>query len=685
MHLKIHRESRVISFSLRQLASVAQLCLASAWLLGSHSPALAQSDGQKVLIQPPKIEGQRVTVNWNSGGLLQTAPSPTGPWLGAESGARTSSSLTTALSGGARYFRVVENGIASTPIALLPDAPFQPSAISNATVQLLKQPGIDGNAVVNVRFASKQASRALPLLLDDRLLLLRDDGVAPDTRAGDQLFAGIVQVEVDELQALNRSIERIPANRRIGKAFDGRQVVGKFEVQPFQLTKFLDGAAIPFLGADCTWGSFSAFDWRKTLMITDLSVVEDPSRTWDPCPQYPAGTGTQMGAWTFGRLMTDMANSPATGIHPSDFVRNWLRSWEFDQTINSDGVSERNLAIKSRIINAWQAASGGPGAKLNLAIAPFRLLAIVNRVDLRGNPTYGGGTLTNPCDPPCVGGESRFVFCAVDPSNCSDPRLIVILEYCNPARTCKEIKNWGAQWAALDSIPFSPAYNAALEAITDQFAGPGLNPTQHPNHSLLNQLRSNDILNGPWELREWHLAGSDSDAGFLREVTVAQTPNIVHDNQPIVNSYISTHLGALLSDSHTIPLLFPQPGTGQAIPFLGGSAPIPNPAFFWNGNPSLNTLATSPGRHKFSLSTCNGCHGGETGAFFTHVDCRPKGFPAPLSQFLTGLANLPDPAGAPLNRDFADLDRRVQDLHCLVSTPCFFHIGFLPLKLSSPH
>ncbi|MBM3847410.1 MAG: hypothetical protein FJ405_14155 [Verrucomicrobia bacterium] len=67
------------------------------------------------------------------------------------------------------------------------------------------------------------------------------------------------------------------------------------------------------------------------------------------------------------------------------------------------------------------------------------------------------------------------------------------------------------------------------------------------------------------------------------------------------------------------------------------------------------------------------------------MDCRPKGQPAPLSRFLTGLAALPDPAGAPITRSFADLDRRVQDLHCLVTTPCFFHIGFLPLKLASPH
>ena len=640
---------------------------------------------QGTQLQTPKIEGKTVQLDWNSGGQLQTAPSPTGPWKNAESSSRTASSLTTPLAGGGRYFRVVENGIAGPVIPLLPDAPFSPYPIEESSVQLLRQSSEPGAGVIRVKFGTKIPTTTVPLLIDDQLLLLSDDGKFPDDKRGDRIFSGQLQIELNEIEQLNKEIEQLPPKNRVSLLFDGRQVLKTVDLVPFKLSSLLDGGIVPFNAAQCVWGSPFAYDWRKTLMVTNLSVVEDPARTWDPCPNYPNGTGTKMGAWTFGRLMTDIANQGASGVDPSNFARQWLRSWEFDQTINSDGVPDRNAAIKGRIINAWQAASGGPGKKLNLAIAPFRLLAIVNRVDLRGNPTYGGGTLENPCDPPCVGGESRFVFCAIDPSNCSDPRLIVIMEYCNPARTCLQIKNWGKQWASLNAIPFGPVYNAALEAITDQFAGPGLNPSQHPNHSLLNQLRSNDILIGPWELREWKLANSGSGVGHLHEVTVAQTPDIIHDNQPIVNNYISANLGALLSDSHTIPLLWSPAAGVQGIPFLGGSAPIPNPAFFWDGSPSLNTAATTAGRHKFSLSTCNGCHGGETGTFFTHVDCRAKGQPARLSRFLTGLAALPDPAGAPINRSFADLDRRVQDLHCLVTTPCFFHIGFLPIRLASPH
>src|SRR5262249_60005712 len=82
---------------------------------------------------------------------------------------------------------------------------------------------------------------------------------------------------------------------------------------------------IPFPG----WFAL-LIDPMRSLMITDVSVVEDPSRTYNPCNN----TGTPMGPWTFGKLMTEMANEPATGINPSDFVLHWLQQWTTDLPIN---------------------------------------------------------------------------------------------------------------------------------------------------------------------------------------------------------------------------------------------------------------------------------------------------------------------------------------------------------------
>lgn len=681
-----HRRSD--SLARRVCARVRIQCLL---VLAISLVATGRSNAQNgsILLQPPRINGTNVIINWNGGGSIQLAPEAGGPWTTVTSGIITTSSFTAPIVAPARFARVVINGVAGDPVAILPDAPFDVVALSNATVQLLPNPVADGNAVIRARLEPGQnISNNITLLVDDRVLTLRDDGVFPDTAARDQRFAGIVQVEVEELEALNAGINSLPAARRIAKVFNGRRVVGTNAVVPFGLSNFTAGAEITFINSPCSWGSFLKYDWKKTLLINDLSVVQDVNRTWDPCPNYPAGTGTKMGAWTFGRLMTDMANTPRTGISPSDFVRNWLRSWQFNQTVNSDTVNNRNAAIMASLINTWQTASGGPNAPLDLSIAPFRLLAIVNRVDLRGNVTYGGGSPRNPCDPPCVGGESRFVFCGVTPDNCNDPRFIIILEYCNPAKTCKAIRSWAAQWAALNTIPFSPAYNAALQAITDQFATANKNPSQQPNQSLLNQLRSNEFLNNPWELREWHLVNSGSEAGHLKMTTVAQTPDVIHNNNAIINRFISVNAGPLLTDppSHKVPLLFPRLAGEQGISFLGASAPVSGPGFFWNGNPSITApIADSNRRHNFSITTCNGCHGGETGTIFTHVDCRAQGFPAPLSGFLTGLTGFPDPAGAAITRDFADMDRRVQDLDCVVNTPCFFSIGFLPLIKAFSH
>jgi hypothetical protein len=72
---------------------------------------------------------------------------------------------------------------------------------------------------------------------------------------------------------------------------------------------------------------------EKSLLISELSVVEDPVRT-----VWTGSTNTASdGAWSFGRLMANMA-----GPHnPSDFVRNWLQNWETDRTINTFSVGAR--------------------------------------------------------------------------------------------------------------------------------------------------------------------------------------------------------------------------------------------------------------------------------------------------------------------------------------------------------
>ncbi len=445
--------------------------------------------------------------------------------------------------------------------------------------------------------------------------------------------------------------------------------------------------------------------WNKSLLITDLSVVEDPRRTWDPCDP---NRGTKMGAWTFGRLMTDVCNPSASGIDPREFTRRWLRSWQHNLSINFDTVTNRAAEIAANAIRDWEMASGGPGAPLDLSIAPFRLLAIVNRVDLRSNPGYGGGVGDDSCNPACIGGEGRFVFALAptrssgwtpewkpagggtggnDPWSgggtgsghgwptggvCDPAPFLVIFEYCVPKRTCEEIKEYALQWYRLNTLPFGPEFNNRLQAITDQFAAAGADPSRKPNLSALNQLRSNELLTEPWDMREWRLFNTDSDAGWLREVTVKQTPDFDLNFGRRITEYALANAAEILAGAHTVPLQF------KGEPFLGGDAPMPTAGFFWDGPQPTGTIPSEI-RHKFSLNTCNGCHAGETGTPFTHVFPRGAGTEAALSDFLTG-RNMPklDPADHATQRFFADLKRREDDLIRLIKEPCFFQLFHRP-------
>ncbi len=396
-------------------------------------------------------------------------------------------------------------------------------------------------------------------------------------------------------------------------------------------------------------------DPSRELMITDLSVVEDPARTFDPC----TGQGTPMGAWTFGKLMTDIRNGNQD--QASQMVEDWLDTWLTDQTINSFTVKNRGLRMQNLLLNSgrWKRNSSG---KLDLSQAPMRLLAIVNRIDL-------GLNNSNP-------GEARFVFGVLDPTcpvGHDHVLFTVILEYGVPLSGCTATHLWALQWHHLASIPLGdPAFNPALQQITGQFAKANANPA-NPNGSALNQLRTNEtaLASGqkmPWEMREFHLNPNNSE---LMETVVKQTPDGSFNNTSTVTAYINQFQDSIINDTDDVPLDFP-PGS----PFLGGSANQVPTTIFWNGNPPPNS---NTARRHFSTHTCNGCHGRETTTPFLQVHDRAAHSAASLSAFLIGSApgTLPSPGtetvadpvdGSP--NQFGDLLRREQYVGSLLGNSC---------------
>jgi hypothetical protein len=391
-------------------------------------------------------------------------------------------------------------------------------------------------------------------------------------------------------------------------------------------------------------GSTVAIDSERSLMITDLSVVEDPSRTFDGCSPSPLAVGAG-GAWTFGKLMRDMAPDMAPGGPggAQNMVANWLASWEVDQTINGNTAPFRGN-VRSRVIDPWQARSL-PG-QLDLNRAPFRLLAIVNRIDLRSKIPQSVIDSNHPDDIVLAShgldntaGEGRLVFGVLD-TNCQQMPFTVIFEYALPARTFGDVLRWGERWAELSALDFGPLYNAKLEALVDQYAGRDV-MFERPNGNALNQLRTNEIaLGAPWELRQFEL---NAQTGMLEPAAMTNTPD------------------AALNGSTELFLMTLNAASGQSVPAsrFAASSPI---NFIWDSP----DFPSSDARHTFAVNTCSGCHSSETGTSFVHVAPRDMGSKTALSSFLTG-GDVIDPVTRQEVRSFNDLGRRKTDLEQLLS------------------
>jgi hypothetical protein len=546
----------------------------------------------------------------------------------------------------------------------------------------------NGNALLEVRFEDgKTREDGIKLTIDDRSFLLVRDAQDP------LLFSGLIDFDFDlfiEEQAKRQEeIAQIEAGLD-PKPIEPAPTAKTATVSPLRLTTRLSN---PLFSSRANTGSlpltvitrdeivaarvnstririppgsiamhFSTVDPRRELMITDLSVVNDPTRTFDIC----GNVGNPNGAWTFKTLMTNMANQPLTGIDPSVFVENWVRNWTVNHTINTFPVPAR-ANIGPQVLNSWPRLTNG---RLNLDRSPFRLLAIVNRVDLRTNTVYGGGNA----------GEGRFVFGVVNRSvngGCSVTPFTVIFEYGVPRSGCTAVKNYAQQWVNLGNIALgSAAFNPALQAITDQFTSANAAPGRG-NGSALNQLRTNEIaLASPWELREFVLPRTGS--GQLGIVSTKQTPHHTRNNSAQLTNYINVNTPQILAGTHVVPTSW------AGSPFLTGSNfnfSVANSAV-WNAPGIVNPNA----RHLFSLNTCNACHGGETrdntagsgDLNFVHIDVRQAGAQSQISKFLRGNGTLavpstfnkPDPiAGLPV-RQFGDLLRRQQDLANLVNSSC---------------
>lgn len=524
-------------------------------------------------------------------------------------------------------------------------------------------------------------------------LVLRDDGKEFDKIAGDGIFTAKIFADVENFRKTAFAINKQVQKNGPQVLFSNREITslqncsfGTFD------EKMLDGNQATSI-ANLIGGSNNLIDSVRAncIFITELPVVEDPSRTWNPCSQ----TGNLDGPWTFKTMMknlTQTSETPPTDIEISDFVLTWLHTWESPRIINGDTVPARPL-ITDKVINPWLAkslAAGSPDGVLDMHFAPFKLTAIVNRFDIRERAAG------------IPAGEGRYTFCLIDSSCTQSEQMTIVMEFPIPkSANCAVLQDWATQWFNLKDLTLgSPEYNTALQAITDQYSIWG---TGRGGGIGLDALRTNEIAfaaedgNQHYEFREFNLSDNPRR---LQPRPVSQIPadkyNVQVDNPDVRSmvAWINANKRGINNDSYTVP------DSLSGVPFLGGHAqildiPVGNPTqpYHWDGVQTKNSVArikNTTTRHIFSRNTCTGCHAGEVQTFFTHVDPVFFGTQTTLSGFLMGKAGRGGAIDADNNPDndsmmvrdaagrggannslrmFNDILRRAKDLKDFVTTP----------------
>jgi predicted nucleic acid-binding Zn-ribbon protein len=340
-------------------------------------------------------------------------------------------------------------------------------------------------------------------------------------------------------------------------------------------------------GPDCSAPSVNAM---KELAIGEAAV-------------YTSREAQVGGSWHIGEIVKQLLGGNPTPAQVEAFFRNWIQNWQVETRFASgDTVSPRpdfNLAL-----NEWKQASEARGVEgLDLNIAPFRLIGITNRLDLR-NPLATGDA-----------GEARLAFALLERST-DRPQdggvnarpFTLIFEYKVSVSSDSEISRWAKLWHDLGSQTCTAsncdAYVSRLAQVTRMFT--------HRNQggfvqARLSQARTNEIAFGnPWELREFTLQPAQGAANArLVMVDVKKTPKLAANNTAELNRFVSgLTLDNLVRNNYEIP-----------ANLRGAKAHVTD-----NG-PQWTVAGDAQKARVFNINTCNGCHSSDQNVIdgFYHI------------------------------------------------------------------
>ena len=334
-------------------------------------------------------------------------------------------------------------------------------------------------------------------------------------------------------------------------------------------------------------------DKQKYLLINSKEIVNDEART-----RFIPGDSTK-GAWSFVGLMAQIA--PA-GADLEEFIVSWLNNWSAVKQLNGFSVTPRDV---SRILNDWPRDNAG---KLDLSQAPFRLLAISNRIDMRSSVAADKRA-----------GILNFVFGLYDqkPGSTYGLPLKFNVSFEFEMRTeVHSLIDWTLLWYKLGQANSSSlTYNSSLESITRDATYRNAKITKIVQSPFVN-IRTEDFQFGNnGEFREFSL----NLEGRLAQSPLKQTPDVSFntDRKLELVQWINDNLSTVGSNKFEVKK-----------EFLAGSSTVP--ASSWLSDADLSPVA----RSNFAMATCTGCHQSETRNSGIHVANRKADESSQISPFL---------------------------------------------------
>lgn len=582
-----------------------------------------------------------------------------------------------------------------------------PPEISKFWVQKLKGRYASRYMILH---AQMESDFSLPSTLQtyigkQRATRFKDNGRYPDKKANDGIYAAYIKQNPWQfIRHYNNKLNRI-IKKGHTLNFSGHlgELVSSSEITKFDFSSFINSEQTPIdplvvSEPECDENDIIK---HKSLLITDLRVVEDPARTYNIIEE----SGNPLGAWTFGQLMKNMAGENASDQKIRDFLKTWVQGIAAEYQIGDRVGTERDeeslflFVIKPWLLKAigqtsynntvtmsnWQNLWQTVNINQLLMNAPFKLTAIINRLDLRGNPAYSNAHSNS--------GETRFIFSLISAYNydINNNRydwqigmppihkntnfaqdfpidwqgMNVILEYGNVEQDKCDVKQRAQDWIALSSYDFDNAselqlYLNDLQALTNDVTAAGAAPNR-VNGSAINQVRTNEKLlavapglnDAAWEQANWQLRQFelDEETALLVNAPVTNVPlesqNVARNNHTfsglVPDSYTVpdwiygvnqvSNKNRVKNGNHNLPAELLEPVAElkdelmhyYEFEYWDGYEPQEFSSLFSQSNYwSVSSEREKEIQRQLSLNTCQGCHGGETKTAFTMV--RPLGY-----------------------------------------------------------